>query len=150
MQTKPRKVFGDLHVRKQALLDNRNMDLRKPQNWYFSKELVHDFGQNWVEVFSSLVSYQKWIEKKCLLTFWIEKKPFKRTSVLSPRTAALQENPLPWKCLCKSTFYFIFFFLLYHVSLLSVLFYFIFLFVFKILLIFPKNKFKWKIHYCTN
>ena len=59
MQTTPRKVFGDLHVRKQALLDNRNMDLRKPQNWYFSKELVHDFGQNWVEVFSSLVSYEK-------------------------------------------------------------------------------------------
>ena len=59
MQTTPRKVFGDLHVGKQALVDNRNMDLRKPQNWYFSKELVHDFGQNWVEVFSSLVSYQK-------------------------------------------------------------------------------------------
>ena len=55
MQTTPRKVFGDLHVRKQALLDNRNMDLRKPQNC----ELVHDFDQNWVEVFSSLVSYQK-------------------------------------------------------------------------------------------
>ena len=88
--------------------------------------------------------------KKVFLTFWIEKKPFKRTSVLSPRTAALQENPLPWKCLCKSTFYFIFFFLLYHVSLLSVLFYFIVLFVFKIWLIFPKNKFKWKIHYRTN
>ena len=59
MQNTPRKVFGDVHVRKQALQDNKNMELRKPQNWLFSKGLVHDFGQNEVEVFLSFVSYHK-------------------------------------------------------------------------------------------
>ena len=49
--------------------------------------------RKYVIVFSTLVSYQKQIEKKCLLTFWIEKKPFKtiRTSALSPWTSALQK-----------------------------------------------------------
>ena len=53
MQNTPRK-FGDVFVKKQAFLDNRNMDLRKPQNCLFAKGLVHDFGQK-VEVFSSSV-----------------------------------------------------------------------------------------------
>ena len=32
------KVFGNLLVSKQAFLDNRNIDLRKPQNRHFSQE----------------------------------------------------------------------------------------------------------------
>ena len=32
MQNKPKKVFGDVLVRKQAFLDNINMDLKRRQN----------------------------------------------------------------------------------------------------------------------
>ena len=31
------KVFGDVLVRKQAFLDNINMDLKRGQNWHFCK-----------------------------------------------------------------------------------------------------------------
>ena len=31
----PEKVFGDVLVRKQAFLDNINMDLKRMQNWHF-------------------------------------------------------------------------------------------------------------------
>ena len=44
MQNTPRK-FGDVFVKKQAILDNRNRDLRKPQNCLFAKGLVYDLGQ---------------------------------------------------------------------------------------------------------
>ena len=50
----PEKVFADVLVRKQAFLDNINMDLKRRQNWHFCKGIVHDFGQK-VEVFSSFV-----------------------------------------------------------------------------------------------
>ena len=50
----PQKVFGDVLVRKQAFLDNINMDLKEGKIDIFAKELVHDFGQK-VEVFSSFV-----------------------------------------------------------------------------------------------
>ena len=33
----PEKVFGDDVVRKQAFLDNINMDLKRMQNWHFCK-----------------------------------------------------------------------------------------------------------------
>ena len=33
----PEKVFGDVLVRKQAFLDNINMDLKRRQNWHFYK-----------------------------------------------------------------------------------------------------------------
>ena len=33
----PEKVFGDVLVRKEAFLDNINMDLRRRQNWHFGK-----------------------------------------------------------------------------------------------------------------
>ena len=33
----PEKVFGDVLVRKQAFLDNINMDLKRRQNWPFFK-----------------------------------------------------------------------------------------------------------------
>ena len=48
------KLFGDVHLRKQAFLDNINKDLKKRQNWQFAKGIVHDFGQK-VEVSSSFV-----------------------------------------------------------------------------------------------
>ena len=34
---KPEKVFGDVLVRKQAILENIKMDLKGRQNWHFSK-----------------------------------------------------------------------------------------------------------------
>ena len=34
---KPEKVFGDVIVRKQAFLDNINMDLKRRQNWHFCR-----------------------------------------------------------------------------------------------------------------
>jgi len=33
----PEKVFGDVLVTKQAFLNNTNMDLKRTQNWHFSK-----------------------------------------------------------------------------------------------------------------
>ena len=48
----PEKVFGVVLVRKQAFLDNINMDLKTRKNWHFCNVLV--FGQK-VEVFSSFV-----------------------------------------------------------------------------------------------
>ena len=33
------KVFGNVLVSKQAFLEYRNIDLRKPQNWHFSQEI---------------------------------------------------------------------------------------------------------------
>ena len=46
----PGKVFGDVLVRKQAFLANRNTDLKRNKIGIF----VHDFGEK-VEVFSSFV-----------------------------------------------------------------------------------------------
>ena len=34
---KKKKVFGDVLVRKEAFLDNINMDLKRRQNWHFFK-----------------------------------------------------------------------------------------------------------------
>ena len=34
----PEKGFGDVLVRKQAFLENINMDLKRSQNWHFCKE----------------------------------------------------------------------------------------------------------------
>ena len=48
------KVFGDVHLRKQAFLDNINMDLREGKIGIFAKGIVHDFGPK-VEVVSSFV-----------------------------------------------------------------------------------------------
>ena len=52
----PEKVFGDVLVRKQAFLDNINMDLKRRQNSHFwqGDQSVHDFGQK-VEAFLSFV-----------------------------------------------------------------------------------------------
>ena len=48
------KGFGDVLLRKQGVLDNINMDLKKGKIRVFAKRIVHDFGQK-VEVFSSFV-----------------------------------------------------------------------------------------------
>ena len=50
----PEKVFGDFLDRKQAFLDNINIDLKEGKIVIFAKGIVHDFGQK-VEVFSSFV-----------------------------------------------------------------------------------------------
>ena len=54
----PEKVFGDVLVRKEAFLDNINMDLKEGKIGIFAKGIVHDFGQK-VEVFSSFVFIKK-------------------------------------------------------------------------------------------
>ena len=51
----PEKVFGDVLIRKQAFLDNINMDLKCRQNWKFCKGDSAYFGEK-VEVFSFFVS----------------------------------------------------------------------------------------------
>ena len=82
----PEKAFGDVLVRKQAFLDNINMDLNRRQNWHFS---IGDSPWFWSKSWSFLIFcvYQKYIEKKCLLTFKIKKKPLKtiKTTVYEKR-----------------------------------------------------------------
>ena len=46
-------MFADVLFRKEAFLDNLNMDLKRRQNWHFCKGIVHDFGQK-VKVFHLL------------------------------------------------------------------------------------------------
>ena len=45
-----RETIFDLLFNKQALLDNENIGFKNPQNWHFSKGLVHGFGQK-LEIF---------------------------------------------------------------------------------------------------
>ena len=54
MRNTAEKGFGDVLLRKQAVLDNIKMDLKKGKNGIFAKRIVHDFGKK-VEVFSSFV-----------------------------------------------------------------------------------------------
>ena len=61
----PEKVFGDVFVRKQAFLDNINMDFKKGKISIFAKGIVHDFGQK-VEVFSTFVFIKnRWRKSLC-------------------------------------------------------------------------------------
>ena len=64
--TARKKVFGDVLVRKQAHLDNINMDLKRRQSWdfcekrkirIFLKGLVHRFGQKF-EISLTLIFIQ--------------------------------------------------------------------------------------------
>ena len=55
MQNTP---FGDVLVRKQAFLDDRNLDLIKRKIGIFAKGIVHDFGQE-VDVFFIFCVFQK-------------------------------------------------------------------------------------------
>ena len=54
----PKKVFGDVLVRKQAFLDNINMDFKKKQIGIFANGIVHYFDRK-VEVFSCFVFIKK-------------------------------------------------------------------------------------------
>ena len=36
-EIQPEKVFGDVLVRRQAFLDNINMDIKRRQNWHFCR-----------------------------------------------------------------------------------------------------------------
>ena len=56
-RTNPEKVFGNVLVRKQAFLDNINMDLNEDKIDIFAKGNVHDFGEK-DEVFSFFVFIQ--------------------------------------------------------------------------------------------
>ena len=47
------KVSGDVLVRKQAFLDNGNVDVRKLENWHFCKG-VHDFVKKKLKFFHVL------------------------------------------------------------------------------------------------
>ena len=58
----PEKVFHDVLVRKQAFLDNINMDLKTSKINIFAKGLVHDFGQK-VKVFLSVVFIKNCLRK---------------------------------------------------------------------------------------
>ena len=53
----PEKVYGGVVVRKQAFLDNINMDLKDGKIGISAKGIVHDFGQK-DNVFSSVVFIQ--------------------------------------------------------------------------------------------
>ena len=71
----PEKVFGDVLVRKQAFLDNINMDLKRRQNWHFCKG---DSPWFWSKIgnFVNVSFYAKYTQKKNLVTFSLESKPF--------------------------------------------------------------------------
>ena len=71
----PEKVFGDVLVRKQAFLDNINMDLKRRQNWHFCNGVSPLF---WSKIgnFVNLSFYAKYTQKKYLVTFSLENKPF--------------------------------------------------------------------------
>ena len=70
------KEFGDVLVRKEAFLDNRNIDFRERKNGIFPKGIVHDFGQKTIEGFSWIV-FIKNRSKKVLADVLDRKKVFK-------------------------------------------------------------------------
>ena len=69
------KVFGDVLVRKQAFLDNINMDLKRTQKWHFCKGDSPWFGSK-IGNFVNVLFYAKYTQKKYLVTFSLEKKAF--------------------------------------------------------------------------
>ena len=68
------KEFGDVLVRKEAFLDNRNIDFRKRK--IFPKGIVHDFGKKTIEGFSWIV-FIKNRSKKVFAAVLDRKKVFK-------------------------------------------------------------------------
>ena len=52
IQNTPKKVFSDVLAKKQAFLDNKNMDFNKHEIGIFPKGIVHEFGPK-VKVSSS-------------------------------------------------------------------------------------------------
>ena len=71
----PEKVFGDLLFRKQAFLDNINMDLKRRQNWHFCKGVSPWF---WSKIgnFVNVSFCAKYTQKMYLVTFSLGNKPF--------------------------------------------------------------------------
>ena len=56
MQNKQRKVFRNVVVKKQACLDNRNVDLKKGNLDIFWKGIVHDSVKKLIFFFFSFLS----------------------------------------------------------------------------------------------
>ena len=82
------KVLGDVLVSKQAFLDNINMDFKRTQKWHFSKGINQSMILlKKLKFFPFFFVYQKQMDKKCLLTSQIKKKPLKtrRTTVYEKR-----------------------------------------------------------------
>ena len=57
------ETIFDLLFNKQALLDNENIGFKNPQNWHFSKGLVHGFGQK-LEIFLTFFFLCKILREK--------------------------------------------------------------------------------------
>ena len=70
------KTIFDVLYRKQAFLEYENIRLKKTPNLHFSKGFSPWF---WSKRWSFIIFYvyQKQIEKKCLVTFWMKKEDFK-------------------------------------------------------------------------
>ena len=76
----PEKVFGGVLVTKQAFLDNIKHGFKKKAKLAF---LQGDSAWFWSKSYSFLIFcvYQKYIEKKCFLTFQIKKKALKTIKI---------------------------------------------------------------------
>ena len=73
VQNRLKKVFGAVLDRTQAFLDCKNINLRKSKIWHCFKVL--GFGQNFGNFFILSFLAEK-AQKKCLVLFRIENKPF--------------------------------------------------------------------------
>ena len=81
-----KKTILDVLYRKQVFLEYESIGLKKTPNLHFSKGFSPWFwSKSWSFIIFSV--YQKQIEKKCLVTFWIKKKTLKtiRTCVYEER-----------------------------------------------------------------
>ena len=65
------KTISDVLHRKEAFLDYESVGFKNPQNSHFSK----GFGQKF-KFFFTVSFYAKYTDKKYLLTFSLENKPF--------------------------------------------------------------------------
>ena len=98
-------------------LDYENIGLKKLAIHIFSKGVSRWFWSKGMLKFFLLflVIKNRWRKSVCW-RYGVEQKLFKtiRTSVLSPRTAALPNLPLCWQFLCKSTFNFVVSFMVWY------------------------------------
>ena len=69
------KTICDVLSSKQAFVNNKKIGFKNPQNWHFSKGLVHGFGQKF-EILKTFLCCAKYTQKKYLVTFSLENKPF--------------------------------------------------------------------------
>ena len=75
IQITPKKVFADVLLRKQAFLNNKNMDFKKREISIFPKGIVNKYGQK-VEVFH-LLRLSKIDREKVFVNFVDTKEGFK-------------------------------------------------------------------------